>query len=82
MSKRAKRRPHPELPRVASLALQLKEERDERTHFLRTIAELRWAIHDLFAHFEQHTGGYSHAEMARVEEIREMAPKPVCRVII
>jgi len=59
---------------VKSLASQLKEERDSRTHFLRTIIELRWAIHDLFAHFEQHRGGYTHAELARVEEIRTMGP--------
>ena len=41
---------------------------------LRTIAELRWAIHDLFAYFENHRGGYSHAESARIEEIRRMIP--------
>ena len=41
---------------------------------LRPIAELRWAIHDLFAYFENHRGGYSHAESARIEEIRRMIP--------
>jgi len=72
-------------PSVKALAEQLKEERraratlvarerDDRTHFLRTITELRWAIHDLLVHFEQHKGGYTHAELSRVDEIRKMQP--------
>jgi hypothetical protein len=51
---------------------------------LRTMSELRWAIHDLFVYFEtpRSGGGYTHAEAARLEEIRRMAPKPICRVVI
>jgi len=59
---------------IQQLRVYLARERDARTHYLRTISELRWAIHDLFAHFEQHRGGYTHAELARVEEIRTMGP--------
>jgi hypothetical protein len=46
----------------------------EKTYTLRTIADLRWAIHDLFVYFENHKDGYTHAEAARIEEIRKMAP--------
>ena len=76
--KRAKNPPKRFRAGSATLRAEIQDQRkaaeQHNTYFLRTIAELRWAIHDLFAYFENHRGGYSHAEAARIEEIRKMSP--------
>jgi hypothetical protein len=74
------------LATIADLRRQLAREIRTNVEAARTVTELRFAIRELFQHFEHHTNGYTTAEMNRLDEIRRLfppaAPKPVVGVVI
>ena len=70
------------LATIADLRRQLAREIVTNTKAARTITELRFAIAELFEHFERHTNGYTTAELNRLDEIRSMAPPVVPAVTV